>query len=626
MKVRVTRRPLIALGLVAAVATPVVAAPVAEAATPSPKIRFVSPMRVQVGKTITIRGSGFSSNRRRNTVIFRGVSGRSVFAKPTRASRTRLVVKVPAAVQRILRSRSGRRVATRLRLQVATRRIGKRSATNQSPVVLPLAQPQTGGGSGGSGGSGGAGGGGGTPAPVCTPTGTDFDSDLLPNTVEDAVNTDPCDADTDGDGVTDGFELQSAKDLNNDESQIPNTSLPYPGKRPYPNPLDPTDGATDYDGDSLTQAEEHRAWRYTIATGGPNTLTPLGYSDGEQFSVYQKPFGDDRRAPALLAAGYAKQTQFLNWATGAGYRNVRLTNGSPSWLGVAQVTYALLDFNRDGAEANTILTGYDRSETRYYDFNNDGFLSDNERDEDADGLTNYDETHGRMTPGWWQSCYSGEASHGVHFAAPDFLDSDSDGDTVRDGADDQDHDDIPNVMELSRVAASGLDDRKKQCVANDDVGEQSNFTVTGGPLPNGSVVITFKNEFANLDVPEMTANGAALNVGGVAVSTLVDGGPGVSEKQAVTMSGGPTAGGFTLTLNGKTTPQIAYDASAAQVQEALDSVLEADAESNHPNAYGRINPFNPCLPASWSRTCELHPEFSNAGAPFDDSTNWLSLN
>ena len=41
-------------------------------------------------------------------------------------------------------------------------------------------------------------------------------------------------------------------------------------------------------------------------------------------------------------------------------------------------------------------------------------------------------------------------------------DPDTDGDGVRDGADDQDHDDIPNVMELSRIAASGINDTNGQ--------------------------------------------------------------------------------------------------------------------------------------------------------------------
>ena len=45
----------------------------------------------------------------------------------------------------------------------------------------------------------------------------------------------------------------------------------------------------------------------------------------------------------------------------------------------------------------------------------------------------------------------------------------------------------------------------------------------------------------------------------------------------------------------------------------------------HPNDYGRVNPFNPCLPATDSRTCPLHPGVSGAAAPFDDSPNWFSL-
>ena len=39
--------------------------------------------------------------------------------------------------------------------------------------------------------------------------------------------------------VEDGYEYQSALDLNHYPRSIP---LPYPGKRPYPNPLDPGDG------------------------------------------------------------------------------------------------------------------------------------------------------------------------------------------------------------------------------------------------------------------------------------------------------------------------------------------------------------------------------------------------
>ena len=93
----------------------------------------------------------------------------------------------------------------------------------------------------------------------------------------------------------------------------------------------------------------------------------------------------------------------------------------------------------------------------YYDHRANGWLSDDERDEDADGLTNYDETHGRLTPGYWASCYSDGEALRLPYAGTRVDDADSDGDGVLDGADDQDHDDMPNIMELSRFAASGHD-------------------------------------------------------------------------------------------------------------------------------------------------------------------------
>ena len=48
----------------------------------TPTIKNVSPMRVAVGRTITIRGKNFSSSRRKNTVVFRSPGKRTAFAKP----------------------------------------------------------------------------------------------------------------------------------------------------------------------------------------------------------------------------------------------------------------------------------------------------------------------------------------------------------------------------------------------------------------------------------------------------------------------------------------------------------------------------------------------------------------
>jgi hypothetical protein len=501
------------------VAAPAQAAKRAKAA--KPKVTRVTPMRLAVGETLTIRGTGFKSKPRSNTIVFRGSGGRTAFAKPRLASRTKLVVKIPGSVGRLLAVKDGRQSPTRLRLRVlVAKKFSAFTPRRLSPVVLGL-----GGGGNDKGGSGGGGTGGSVPVPppVCNDD-SDHDNDLLTNALELGIGTDPCRLDTDGDGIEDGYEYRSAKDLNDDELQDVGTVLPYPGKRPYPNPLDPSDAAKDYDGDSLELAEEQRLWRYAIGVGrASRTLEPLYYSDGEQFSIYVLGAGA-RRVPSLAATGYSLQQSFLDWAAASGYRTIGLVDHDQHWTDPSstRASYGLLDVNRDGSEAGSVLPGYARNETRYYDLIQDGSLSDDERDEDADGLTNFDETHGRLTAEYWASCYTIEKPFDIVYADPDVTDPDSDGDGIRDGADDQDHDDIPNVMELSRLAASGLWDAERECKPVDG-------------LPS----------------PPLT---------------------------------------------------------------------------NHPDAYGRVNPFNPCLPMIQSRTCTLHPGIGGDSAPHDDSLDWASLN
>jgi hypothetical protein len=594
-----------------------------------PSITRVLPMRVGVGGTLTITGENFKSARSANTVIFRASNGRSAFAKPRRASRGKLKVVVPGSVSRLLAGTLSKPKPTRLKLRVLAGEFSSFTPRRLSPVVTGFPTDEASGGGptapgGGSaspsGGSGAPGGGAVTPpsVPVACDSSPDHDGDLLVNTLESEIGTKPCLADTDGDGVEDGYEYKSAIDLNDDEFQEPNASLPYPGKKPYPNPLDPTDADKDFDGDVLTLAEEQKLWRYTEV----RTLFDLTYSDGEQYSMRTRD-ANNRRVPTLSATGYSRQSAFLDWASGAGYRTVMLSDEAPWWNHEARNTYALLDFNRDGSESNTVLPGYARAETKYYDFDRDTFLSDNERDEDADGLTNYDETHGRMTPGYWTSCYPNEAPDFIEYEGVDVTDPDTDGDGVRDGADDQDHDDVPNLMELSRLAASGLWDALRDCKVIPNL-HSTNVTVEGGPLPN-TVLVTFEGELAGQDVPEMTADGAGLTDGTVSVSTHRQGGDGVDEQQAVTITGPPSDGDFTLAFDGKVTTALEYDASASAVETALRAVL-SDPKLNHSKAYGRVNPFNRCLPADWARICTLHDGFQNNGAPFDDSVNWYSLN
>jgi hypothetical protein len=479
------------------------AAPKKRAKASAPQITRVQPMRVSVGNTLTITGRRFKANRAKNTIIFRSSSGRTAFAKPRRASTTKLTVTVPASVARLLRVSGGGQQPTRLKLRVLAGKFSKFTPRRLSPVVTAVGD-----------GDGGPGGPGGGPA-VCN-NGADHDGDMLANTLETQVKTDPCIADTDGDGVQDGYEYKSAVDLNNDEYQEPNQSLPYPGKRPYPNPLDPSDANVDYDGDTLSQAVEQGLWRFSTSPASRTMDVALSYSDGLQHSVYgHQPGHGDRRFPALAAGGYHKHAEFTNWAEAAGYRwDVYVFGSAP---------YDLFDINLDGIESP--------GEEFHFDRNGNGWLSDEERDEDADGLMNFDENTGRMQATWWASCY-GEKPYYVTHAGTDLTDPDSDGDGVRDGADDQDHDDLPNLMELSRIAASNphQDDR--------EAGQECKLSE--------------------------------------AVEDLYDG----------------------------VDPPIYH----------------------HQSAYGRVNPFNPCLPVTSSRTCNRYVSFGYAWAPFDQSPNWYSLN
>lgn len=335
-----------------------------KASTPLPTIRSVSPLRLQIGETLTIRGRHFLRGRGRNTVVFFREGAPAVFLRAGAATSTRIKVKLTSKLDRWLTARNtGDRAPTRFRLRVIARRFSARFTPRRlSPLVSPAAPRRSRDGAD-------------PAAPACTaqtaaaaPT-ADADGDALDNALELRIKTDPCRADSDGEGIPDGYEYEAALDYNS-------RALPYPGKRPYPNPLDPTDRDTDYDSDGLTMVDEHSAW---VKYG--HSAFPLLYSDGTQTSG----------GPVAVAPGG-------EWA----------------------------------------------------DMNGDGFLTDDEKDVDGDGLTNWDEAHGRMVPPWWQGAYPDEQPYTLAYQQTDWLDPDTDGDTLLDGPDDVDHDGYPNGSELAR--------------------------------------------------------------------------------------------------------------------------------------------------------------------------------
>jgi hypothetical protein len=429
--------PLLAPAVAGAAPAPAAAAAKAKA-KPVPSVRSVKPLRLAVGDTLEIRGKHFRRGRDKNTVVFQRSGAKAVFVKAGIGTTKLLRIKLPDRLEDFLQVKDGARVATTFRLRVLAARFGKRyTKTSLSPRIGPKGSS--------------------TPAPLPPPAADcdgdglrdpidlDDDNDLLSDALEGQVNAQQglkpdqgmqvCGYDSDDDGVGDGFEWRSARDLNV-------AAVPFPGKKPYANPLF-ADAGTDYDGDGLVLAEEHRLSQFELArTGRTPTLESLSYSDGTK---YAKPDA---------AAGYDRQADFLAWAAASGRGTVAIP-GDP-------VAHDVRDLNRDGAVSTARVAPYRTSEVLYYDFNRDGRLADNERDEDADGIPNVEETvrHG-MDPGYWAALYAREKPfHPVAFKGTAMDDADSDGDGIRDGADDQDFDDVPNLMELSRVAASGrgLDD------------------------------------------------------------------------------------------------------------------------------------------------------------------------
>ena len=419
-----------------------------------PVITSVSPMQTNIGKTITIKGRNFKRGRNKNTVLFKRDGARAVFVKADVGTARLLKVKLPARLAAVLKQVNGSASMTTFRLRVLSTRLGKSFTTlKRSPKIgpeLPPAPPKV------------------EDQSVTNPDGDcdgdnvkngvdgDDDNDLLSDGEEMSLKLDPCKADSDGDAVEDGYELRSAQDWNDDEYQAPNGYQPYPAKRPYPNALDGGDANVDHDGDTLTLKQEYDLWKFTVAAGAPRDLGRLSYSAGEQYSIFSRD-GSGRRRPSLSATGYDKQANFLAWTDAHGYRTIEVAPVGGNWFD-ARNPYEIRDMDRSGAVESSPNGGAWAAETTYYDTNDDDRLSDEERDEDADGLTNFDETRGCMSSqDYWTNLYGKESPYYLSYTGTLLDNADTDGDGVRDGADDSDHDDLPNLMECSRSLATDLE-------------------------------------------------------------------------------------------------------------------------------------------------------------------------
>src|SRR4051794_32926131 len=170
----------------------------AGAAAKKPSVKTVTPKAASVGTKLTITGKNFRRGKGKNSVLFRRDNGKTLFVKADVSTTKKLTVVVPKTLEKYMLQTNGKPVPTRFRLKVLTTRLAKAfTAPNRSPVIAPERS---------SSGGGDASGGGGVPVAPLDPN-ADADADGLSNAFEQTVvKTDPTVADTDGDGVTDGYE------------------------------------------------------------------------------------------------------------------------------------------------------------------------------------------------------------------------------------------------------------------------------------------------------------------------------------------------------------------------------------------------------------------------------------
>jgi hypothetical protein len=229
-----------------------------------PVIKKVSPLKLSVGERLTLRGTGFRAGKAANTVVFKRDGKPAIFVKSGLSTKKKIYVNVPDKVAAFLASTDGAAaVPTRVRLRVLAGRFSKRFTSNK---LSPLIKAKTSSSSAP-----------GTAYKTCQQSvaanpNTDADSDGMLSVTELTYGVDPCTPDTDGDGRVDGYEYESAIDLNG-------FATPYPGRRPWPNPLDSSDGGWDFDGDGLTLSQEYPLWKFVGAA-----FPVKAYSDGTQNS------------------------------------------------------------------------------------------------------------------------------------------------------------------------------------------------------------------------------------------------------------------------------------------------------------------------------------------------------
>lgn len=397
-----------------------------------PSVAKVAPLKAGIGDRMTISGKGFRKGKNRNTVVFKRDGKRAIFVRATGTTTKRISFVIPSKLLPALAQRKGAAIPTRFRVRVLAARFGKRytSAKNSprigpTPVNVKVSKNDCDGDN------------------VLNADDKDDDNDLLPDTEETSLKTDACLRDSDGDGMSDGWEHHSALDRNS-------KAKPAPTRKPFPNALDKTDAEVDHDGDGLTNLEEYVAWTTTSgvlrAADADVYTSRLSYSGGNPNSD-----GRPRRADAVAYMdrdGNGFLSDFERDADGDLIPN--------------------MDEQRGANDAMRGSEGQSGDDPRFYDFGLFGPLYV-EKVAQAQSVQDQPKCAGINQVPFY--CVDSVAK--VSKVDPlDWVEADTDGDGIRDDQDDVDHDDVANITEyLAELGAAPADRNFRHldaCIPNSD--------------------------------------------------------------------------------------------------------------------------------------------------------------
>ena len=423
MELRARIRPnLRHAGLLAALSAllvPAVAGTTPAEAAKAPVVKRATPKHVFVGQTLTLRGRHFRPGIGKNTVAFKRKGAKVVLVRSDKSTKKMLKVKLPKRLEKVLPVRNGAPGPDASAGPRARRRASASGYTrpSRSPIVGPERPP--------------------APPRPPAPTRRRLRSRrraqrgrgrrrqrpaLTIDLRAGLRSSDRCKADTDGDGVDDGYEYQSARDLNDDEYQERRKRSSPTRQAAVPEPAVRRTRTSTTTATPAARPRSTRSGTTVPRTAPPRTLKRLS----TRTATSTPPTA--ATAPATASRRWSPRATPARGSSSAG-RGPRATRAVLN-RGVA-VTSPRDDATRFTSATSTAATASSAEDIPYYDYDGNGFLSDDERDEDADGLTNYDEAHGRCTPEYWaRAATPSEKPYPITYAGTELVDPDTDGDGV----------------------------------------------------------------------------------------------------------------------------------------------------------------------------------------------------